>query len=127
MTFNSLEEMISYIEKSQASIMPDLANEIKDVIDKEVRNQVEGWSGQIFDSVVSHSTSNTAEAGFEDTGDWTSLITGESVGNPIKFLESGSTFGREPSFIMDASEGEAEKVIPREYLRLMRSKGIPIK
>lgn len=127
MTFNSLEDMINYIEKAQSSIMPDLADEIKTVIDKEVRNQVTGWSGQIFDSVVSHSTNNTAEAGFEDTGHWTSLITGESVGNPIKFLESNSTWNREQSFIMDASEAEAEEVIPREYLQLMRSKGIPIK
>lgn len=127
MTFNSLEEMISYIENTQSSIMPDLADEIKNVIDREVHNQVTGWSGQIFDSVVPYSTSNTAEAGFEDTGDWTSLVTGESVGNPIKFLESGSTWNRGQSFIMDASEAEAESVIPREYLQLMRSKGIPIK
>lgn len=127
MTFNSLEDMINYIEKAQSSIMPDLADEIKTIIDKEVRNQVTGWSGQIFDSVVSHSTNNTAEAVFEDTGNWTSLITGESVGNPIRFLESGSTWNREQSFIMDASEAEAEEVIPREYLQLMRSKGIPIK
>lgn len=127
MTFNSLEDMISYIEKAQSSVMPDLADEIKDVIDKEVRNQVKGWSGQIFDSVVSHSTSNTAEAGFEDTGNWTSLVTGDDVGNPIRFLESGSTWNREQSFIMDASEGEVENVIPREYLKLMRGKGVPIK
>lgn len=127
MTFNSLEEMISYIENAQSSIMPDLADEIKNVIDREVHNQVTGWSGQIFDSVVPYSTSNTAEAGFEDTGDWTSLVTGESVGNPIKFLEFGSTWNRGQSFIMDASEAEAESVIPREYLQLMRSKGIPIK
>lgn len=127
MTFNSLEDMINYIEKAQSSIMPDLADEIKTVIDKEVRNQVTGWSGQIFDSVVSHSTNNTAEAGFEDTGNWTSIITGDPVGNPIKFLESNSTWNREQSFIMDASEAEAGEVIPREYLQLMRSKGIPIK
>lgn len=127
MIFESLEEMISYIEKKQANVMSDLAKEIKDVIDREVRNQVDGWSGQIFDSVVPHSTKNTAEAGFEDTGEWFSLVTDEKVGNPIRFLEAGSTWGREKSFIMDASEAEAENVIPREYLKLMREKGIPIK
>ena len=126
MTFNSIEECINYIEKCISKCMRDISIEIKQIMDDTTRQQVRGWSGQIFSSVVSDSGSDFASAEFQDTGKWYSLITGESVGNPIKFLEAGTTWNRSPSNIMDVALERCENEIPRLFLQLMQSMGIPI-
>lgn len=126
MTFNSIEECINYIEKCISKCMRDISIEIKQIMDDTTRQQVRGWSGQIFSSVVSDSGSDFASAEFQDTGKWYSLITGESVGNPIKFLEAGTTWNRSPSNIMDVALGRVENEIPRLFLQLMQGMGIPI-
>lgn len=126
MTFNSIEECINYIEKCISKCMRDISIEIKQIMDDTTRQQVRGWSGQIFSSVVSDSGSDFASAEFQDTGKWYSLITGESVGNPIKFLETGTTWNRSPSNIMDVALERCENEIPRLFLQLMQDMGIPI-
>lgn len=126
MTFNSIEECINYIEKCISKCMRDISIEIKQIMDDTTRQQVRGWSGQIFSSVVSDSGSDFALAEFQDTGKWYSLITGESVGNPIKFLEAGTTWNRSPSNIMDVALERCENEIPRLFLQLMQDMGIPI-
>ncbi len=126
MTFNSIEECINYIEKCISKCMRDISIEIKQIMDDTTRQQVRGWSGQIFSSVVSDSGSDFASAEFQDTGKWYSLITGESVGNPIKFLEAGTTWNRSPSNIMDVALERCENEIPRLFLQLMQDMGIPI-
>ena len=88
MVFNSVEACIAYIENAIQDCMRPLSEEIKRIMEETTRDQVRGWSGQIFSSVVATSGGMRAEAGFEDTGNWYSLITRESVGNPIKFLEA---------------------------------------
>ena len=87
MVFGSVGECIAYIEAAIQDCMPPLSIEIKRVMDEVTLGQVRGWSGQIFSSVMPSSGGMSAEASFEDTGNWYSLITGQSVGNPIKFLE----------------------------------------
>lgn len=126
MAFNSIEECINYIEKCISKCMRDISIEIKQIMDDTTRQQVRGWSGQIFSSVVSDSGSDFASAEFQDTGKWYSLITGESVGNPIKFLEAGTTWNRSPSNIMDVALERCENEIPRLFLQLMQDMGIPI-
>ena len=126
MVFGSVEECIAYIESAIESCMKPLSNEIKHIMDDITRSQVRGWSGQIFSSVQSRSGGMSAEAGFEDTGNWYSLITGASVGNPIKFLEAGTTWNRGASNIMDTAFGRCQSEIPQKFLQLMRAKGIPI-
>lgn len=126
MTFNSIEECINYIEKCISKCMRDISIEIKQIMDDATRQQVRGWSGQIFSSVVSDNGSDFASAEFQDTGKWYSLITGESVGNPIKFLEAGTTWNRSPSNIMDVALERCENEIPRLFLQLMQDMGIPI-
>lgn len=88
MTFSSIEECVAYIENSIQKCMKDISNEIKHIIDDVTREQVRGWSNDIFSSVIANSGGMGASAGFEDTGNWYSLITKQSVGNPIKFLEA---------------------------------------
>ena len=126
MIFSSIEECISYIEGCIEKCMVRLSLEIKQIMDETTRQQVRGWSSQIFSSVVADSGGMSASAGFEETGKWYSLITGASVGNPIKFLEAGTTFNRGASNIMDVALGRAESEIPEKFVQLMRSYGIPI-
>lgn len=126
MVFSSVEECIAYIENAIISCMPPLSREIKIIMDDVTRSQVRGWSGQIFSSVQSNSGGMEAFAEFTDNGNWYSLITGASVGNPIKFLEAGTTWNRGATTIMSTATARAESEIPQKFLALMRAMGIPI-
>ena len=98
MIFNSAEECIAYIENAIQSCMRPLANEIKIIMDDVTRQQVRGWSNQIFSSVQSNSKGMEAYAEFTDNGHWYSLAgatKGEEVGNPIKFLEASGWYNME--------------------------------
>lgn len=126
MVFSSVGECIAYIESAIQDCMPPLSIEIKRIMDEVTLGQVRGWSGQIFSSVVPSSGGMSAEASFEDTGSWYSLITGQSVGNPIKFLEAGTTWNRGSTSIMSTALGRCEGEIPQKFCALMRAHGIPI-
>ena len=126
MVFSSVGECIAYIESAIQDCMPPLSIEIKRIMDEVTLGQVRGWSGQIFSSVVPSSGGMSAEASFEDTGGWYSLITGQSVGNPIKFLEAGTTWNRGATSIMSTALGRCEGEIPQKFCALMRAHGIPI-
>lgn len=126
MVFGSVEECIAYIENAIQDCMQPLSNDIKRIMDEITLSQVRGWSGQIFSSVVASSGGMSAEASFEDTGHWTSLLTGQSVGNPIKFLEAGTTWNRGATSIMSTALGRCEGEIPQKFCALMRAHGIPI-
>lgn len=126
MVFNNIEDCIEYIESCIEASMITVSFEIKNIMDEVTRQQVRGWSNQIFSSVIADSEDMTAFATFEDRGSWYSLITGESVGNPIKFLEAGTTWNRGASNIMDVALGRAENEIPQLFVQLLRRFGIPI-
>lgn len=126
MEFSNLDDAMAYIRKSISDTMPEIAEEIKIIMDDVTRDQVTGWSGDIFNSVEKTATSNSAMASFGDKGNWTSLVTGESVGNPIKFLEAGSTWNRGASDIMDTSFELSQEVIPQKLRDYLISLGIPI-
>lgn len=126
MVFSSVGECIAYIESAIQDCMPPLSIEIKRIMDEVTLGQVRGWSGQIFSSVIPSSGGMSAEASFEDTGSWYSLITGQSVGNPIKFLEAGTTWNRGSTSIMSTALGRCEGEIPQKFCALMRAHGIPI-
>lgn len=126
MVFGSVGECIAYIEAAIQDCMPPLSIEIKRIMDEVTLGQVRGWSGQIFSSVMPSSGGMSAEASFEDTGGWYSLITGQSVGNPIKFLEAGTTWNRGATSIMSTALGRCEGEIPQKFCALMRAHGIPI-
>lgn len=126
MTFNSIEEAITYVESCVSNSMLSIANEIKIIMDDVTIEQVEGVTNQIFDSVVPSSSGNTAEASFEDTGQWNSAISGEEVGNPIKFLEAGTTWNRGASNIMNTAFEQCEEIIPSKLVEMLRQMGIDI-
>lgn len=126
MQFNSLEEALAYIRESVASTMPEIAQEIKIIMDDTTIDQVTGWTDQIFDSVVPEADGTTAMASFKDTGHWESAVTGKEVGNPIKFLEAGSTWNRGASDIIDTSFELSQEIIPQKLKEYLMALGIPI-
>lgn len=67
MIFNSIEECIAYIESCIEKCMRPISIEIKQVMDEVTRQQVAGWSGQMFNSVIPNSGGMSAEASFENT------------------------------------------------------------
>ena len=126
MVFSDLESALAYIRMVVNQAMYEMADEIKLIMDEVTQEQVEGWTYQIFDSVISQAAGLEAMAEFVDNGSWVSLITGEEVGNPIKFLEAGTTWNRGASNIMDTSFGRAQTEIPDKLKAYLRARGIPV-
>lgn len=127
MNFNSLDEATAYIKESISSTMPEIAQEIKIIMDDVTIDQVEGVTNQIFDSVLPEANGDTAMASFEDTGSWYSAVHPEQeVGNPIKFLEAGTTWNRGASDIMDTSFELSQEIIPQKLKNYLMVLGIPI-
>lgn len=126
MNFNDIDSAIRYIEMILNSAMPEMGEEIKLIMDEVTQQQVGGWTYQIFDSIESEGFGHEASAEFKDNARWESWVDGKSVGNPIKFLESGSTVGRDASNIMEESYGRCEIEIPEKLREYLMSKGLPI-
>lgn len=126
MEFNDLNSAMMYIEMIVNSAMPEMGEQIKLIMDEITQQQVGGWTNQIFDSVVSEGFGHEASAEFKDNARWESWVDNSSVGNPIKFLESGSTVGREASDIMETSQQRCEIEIPEKLKEYLQSKGITI-
>lgn len=126
MVFGDLESALAYIRMVVNQAMYEMADEIKLIMDEVTQEQVEGWTYQIFDSVISQAAGLEAMAEFVDNGSWRSLITGEEVGNPIKFLEAGTTWNRGASNIMDTSFDRAQSEIPDKLKAYLRARGIPV-
>ncbi len=126
MVFGDLESALAYIRSVVNQAMYEMADEIKLIMDEVTQEQVEGWTFQIFDSVISQAGGLEAMAEFVDNGSWVSLITGEEVGNPIKFLEAGTTWNRGATNIMDTSFDRAQAEIPDKLKEYLRARGIPV-
>lgn len=126
MVFSDLESALAYIRMVVNQAMYEMADEIKLIMDEVTQEQVEGWTYQIFDSVISQAAGLEAMAEFVDNGSWVSLITGEEVGNPIKFLEAGTTWNKGATSIMDTSFGRAQAEIPDKLKAYLRARGIPV-
>ena len=73
--FNSLDDVISYIK---TSCNPDIIDEIEreglKTMEDVTRDQVDGWSGDIFQSVGTNiKTNDSLELSWRDNGRWYSL------------------------------------------------------
>lgn len=126
MVFNDINDCIEYIESCIEASMITISFEIKNIMDEVTREQIRGFSSQIFSSVVADSEDMTAFASFQNTGNWYSLVTGNPVGNPISFNEAGTVWGKNATNIMDVALGRAENEIPQLFVQLLRRFGIPI-
>lgn len=131
MVFGTLEDMIDYISSASSKSIEECGEEMVRILQQEIRNQVSGWEGNLFGATqISNITNDSVEVEVADYQGWTSLA-GSNKGQPFENamigLEGGYTWGRGASNIMEEASKTCESVIPREYLQLMRSKGIPIK
>lgn len=73
--FNSLDDVVSYIKRS---CNPDIIDEIEreglKTMEDVTRDQVDGWSGDIFKSVGTNiKTNDSLELSWRDNGRWYSL------------------------------------------------------
>lgn len=128
MTFNSLDEMIAYIEKASLKSNEKSSDDIVDILKTEIKKQVKGWEGYLFDAPSSVNVSkDNIEAEVSDNQGWTSLITGKDFKNVLYGLEEGYTWNREESDIMDKATEEAKKTVPDNWRKYMNSLGVPVK
>lgn len=143
MKFSSLEEMISYIEKAQSSVIMDLGEDMKDIMKEEIQKQVYnsyspkdyGRTGQLLDSPqIKYVNNNYICVEFMMMGDWKSNAYGMSSYRgggspffPMYGLESGSTWSRDETDIVEESFEKIKDEIPKCYKQAMSRMGIPIR
>lgn len=143
MKFSSLEEMISYIEKSQSRVTQELGEEMTDIMKKEVQEQVyNSYQPQDYQRTmqllnspqIKYSNSNSVCVEFMMMGDWmshgygmSSYSGGGSPFFPMYGLEYGGVWSRGTTNIMEGSIDKMEDELPRCYKNIMNSMGIPVR
>lgn len=149
MIFNSLNELKEYVEKAHKSVVKDLGEKKKEILQKEVKEQVQSAyspvlydrTNQILDNVVYEINGNTVKLILKQ-GSWTSVITGESV-YALAVLEEGWSWGsntgiykessnhimrerRPQTHIVEKTISEVKKELPKCYKEAMRKRGVPV-
>ena len=137
-TFKNLKDVMKYIEKATADAMPEVGEELEEIMKEEIQTQVYDAydpstyerTKQLLNSVETTNVSNNSvEVSWRDNGDWTSYA-GKHM-YVIHGLEMGKTYGRggyRPSTdLVGESTRRANNEIPDKYKKIMKSKGIKIK
>lgn len=139
MEFNSLEEMIEYIEKAQTSSIEDVGEKMIDIMKEETDRQVykaytpipvsKGGYGRTNDLMKSigivERTKNSISTEWQPNGNWYSVITGNRF-YAIRGLEGGHTWGRQGTDLLVTSYVRMDDEVPNVFRNAMKSKGIPI-
>lgn len=144
MTFNSLDDIVAYIESIVATGMNEMGHEMEEIMKNEIMHQIYASyspnqykrTGQMENSpgiVEVDKDSVTVE--FRDNGGWTDIKTGNHA-FPMERFESGKVWSKghtdeNPSYlpatnIMEESVSKCESEIPRLLVNFLRSRGIPI-
>ena len=103
--FNSLEDVARYIKNNCS---PDIMDEIerqgtKTMIDV-TRDQVDGWSGDIFEVIgTNRKTNDSLELAWQNTGGWYSLAS-KTLGDPMY-----APWALEHGKVWDFSRGSSPK------------------
>lgn len=135
MEFSSLEELVNYVERMNTIAMYGVGEEMKNIMKEETQKQVyDAYSPEqyvrtkdLMNSIdVVAKGNDFVETEFQDNGEWYSVKDGQPF-HAIKGLESGSTWGRGSTNLMDVSENRIEAEIPREYKQIMNGLGVPMK
>ena len=141
--FNSLDDVVNYIKRS---CNPDIIDEIEreglKTMEDVTRDQVDGWSGDIFKSVGTNiKTNDSLELSWRDNGRWYSLAektkgnhmyapwalehgkvwdfsAGSSPGNPIY---------KKPTTLEETSTDIIEKDSEDITRKILRRKGFKVK
>lgn len=138
MTFNSIEEAITYIEGVVSGAMPVMGNEMrlimKEAIETEIYNDHEnttgtrtGQLGECADIVETTNSSVTTE--YRDSGSWSSAISGEKF-FPLEGYLAGSVWGKNGTYYNADPTTEAffkaNEEIPEKLKQYLISMGIDV-
>ena len=140
--FKSIKDVEEYINKAKADSMRELGECVEDIMKEEIEEQVydaypdnEHRTGQLIESVeITRILDDKVEISWRDNGDWFSIIKRNNHEKPdhmyvIHAHEMGTVWGREnePTTLVETSTERAEKEVPEELIKILRSKGIKAK
>lgn len=137
--FKNLKDVENYINKVKADSMRELGECVEDIMKEEIEEQVydaypdnEHRTGQLIESVeITRILDDKVEISWRDNGDWFSIIKRSNHEKPdhmyvIHGHEMGKVWGRmnKPTTLVKTSTERAEKEVPEELIKILRSKGI---
>ena len=137
--FKNLKDVENYINKVKADSMRELGECVEDIMKEEIEEQVydaypdnEHRTGQLIESVeITRILDDKVEISWRDNGDWFSIIKRNNHEKPdhmyvIHGHEMGKVWGRmnKPTTLVETSTERAEKEVPEELIKILRSKGI---
>ena len=140
--FKNLKDVENYINKVKADSMRELGECVEDIMKEEIEEQVydaypdnEHRTGQLIESVeITRILDDKVEISWRDNGDWYSIIKRSKGEQPdhmyvIHGHEMGKVWGRmnKPTTLVETSTERAEKEVPEELIKILRSKGIKAK
>ena len=140
--FKNLKDVENYINKVKADSMRELGECVEDIMKEEIEEQVydaypdnEHRTGQLIESVeITRILDDKVEISWRDNGDWFSIIKRNNHEKPdhmyvIHGHEMGKVWGRmnKPTTLVKTSTERAEKEVPEELIKILRSKGIKAK
>lgn len=144
MVFKSLDELVAYTKVKIAASMPEVGEEMKEIMKNEVVKQAYGSfipnvyerTGDLLDaSEIAEITANSVTSEIKDNGGWSSLRGSHFF--PMYGFEGGSVWTHgstreEPKFrpktnIMSESEAKIRTNIPKCFKSKMNELGVPVK
>ena len=138
--FKNLKDVENYINKVKADSMRELGECVEDIMKEEIEEQVYDAykprfyerTDQFINSVgITRILDDKVEISWRDNGDWFSIIKRNNHEKPdhmyvIHGHEMGKVWGRmnKPTTLVETSTERAEKEVPYELIKILRSKGI---
>ena len=138
--FKNLKDVENYINKVKADSMKELGECVEDIMKEEIEEQVYDAykprfyerTDQFINSVgITRILDDKVEISWRDNGDWYSIIKRSKGEQPdhmyvIHGHEMGQVWGRmhKPTTLVETSTERAEKEVPEELIKILRSKGI---
>ena len=145
MIFNSLDDVISYINSICSTAMNPMGERMEEIMKNELMHQVYASytpnqyerTGQLEDTPnIALIDSDSVTVEFQDNGDWKDVPSGNHA-FPISRFEQGQVWAEgggknNPKYlpatnIMDESFSKCQSDIPPLLAEFLKSRGIPIK
>lgn len=132
MIFHSLSVLKRYVEKASSKALTEVGKEVEKTLKETIQNEVYNSyspttyvrTNKLIDNIVIERNGNNVQVVLKNGG-WYSVITGEPF-YALWGLESGSTWGRGSTNVVDAVNEKCSSLIPQTYYKAMRGNGIPI-
>lgn len=135
MEFNSIDEMVRFIESQSISVNKELAEDMVHIAKKNTKEEQYKYTpetyvrtGKLIECIEGKSTKDSIEIEWRNLG-WSNYNKTKKVYAPGA-LENGTTYGkggyRPATNFVDETYDELENKIPKKYKNIMKDKGIPI-